>query len=943
MRPVNGPSTPPWPAGTRQLRIGDVQVDLRYRQVAGPDGTVELPQRMFELLLVFLAEPHVLHTRAELFRRVWPAVIVEDANLSQSIWMLRKALGTDRKGWIRTVAKGGYVFEPPAAIEIIDDAPDPDASPAVLSAVVPAPAVNATRRSTPIRARWRLGRSWATAAVMLVALAGSVVNPQPAANQGSVDTGVAVVLIAMEDRAAPADQRWPTTLLKAWLGWKLNHLPELTLLNEADLAADAAGPSPKVVLLATGRSSTAPGEVYVRASFDDAAGEPIQIRGPASELPAMTDALSQQVIARLLPRRANERWPPLALTVDDARRFADAADAFTRRDWIAATVAARAVSRRAPDFGPARLQLALALAQLAQAGPAIEQMTAARALLAPLPQDASAVLDALQLSINPRRSAEAADAYAALAARYPARMGFALDQARLLGRSDRPQEARSILMRPTWARQPVGVRVARLLGLAAMDLMLGDPERSRGSALKAEQLIRASRQPGTLELGSALLLRAQADQFQHRYNADTALFERAAVAFEQGGAGTDALYARVLAETARAPDGSAGHLDELLAKARDGGYRRIEIDLLRRVAFQHYSAGQLPEYRARLEQALDIAIDAGDTLARQTLELDLLNEDQLLGNFASVDRRLAGLRDAGLQDDQASWVDQMDAYLAANRGQFGAALAALDRAAHRGGALPPLSAARLACTRAELLLATGDLRRSREEVARCGEPDQPFTRLQATQLRAGAELMAGDPGKARTHLAGAVVQLEQIPQGPDRWMASMQTAFLSTRAGELAQAEKLYDAVLPGVRKAGYGWLSAVLETGRAEVAAARGDWTASERHAAAARVGLPQDAWVLTSRLEIVAVVAALAGDRPQEAHSRLSGLARQAHRLGDVATVIELHSLMPPGLTLDGCNPAARTTMVARTGLRGATLGWLTDGLSGEQRWLAQQDRGH
>ena len=34
---------------------------------------------------------------------MWGDLVVEDANLSQSVWMLRKALGPERKDWIRTV------------------------------------------------------------------------------------------------------------------------------------------------------------------------------------------------------------------------------------------------------------------------------------------------------------------------------------------------------------------------------------------------------------------------------------------------------------------------------------------------------------------------------------------------------------------------------------------------------------------------------------------------------------------------------------------------------------------------------------------------------------------------------------------------------------------------------------------------------------------------
>ena len=102
--------------GPAILVVGDVRIDLRYRRVMRPDGQHELPQRMFDLLQVFLAEPGVLQTRDALFERVWPGVVVEDSNLSQSVWMLRKALGEPRKHWIRTVSKRGYVFEPPGPV-----------------------------------------------------------------------------------------------------------------------------------------------------------------------------------------------------------------------------------------------------------------------------------------------------------------------------------------------------------------------------------------------------------------------------------------------------------------------------------------------------------------------------------------------------------------------------------------------------------------------------------------------------------------------------------------------------------------------------------------------------------------------------------------------------------------------------------------------------------
>ncbi|WP_081931376.1 winged helix-turn-helix domain-containing protein [Lysobacter antibioticus] len=108
---------PPWPRESRFLQTGNLLIDLYHRRAILGGVKLDLPQRLFDLLLLLLAEPYTLHSRAELLERLWPGLIVEDANLSQSMWLLRKALGDEQKLWIHTFAKRGYIFNPPAPIE----------------------------------------------------------------------------------------------------------------------------------------------------------------------------------------------------------------------------------------------------------------------------------------------------------------------------------------------------------------------------------------------------------------------------------------------------------------------------------------------------------------------------------------------------------------------------------------------------------------------------------------------------------------------------------------------------------------------------------------------------------------------------------------------------------------------------------------------------------
>ncbi|WP_170218556.1 winged helix-turn-helix domain-containing protein [Marilutibacter aestuarii] len=132
---------PAWPgSGHRYITIGEVRMDLCYRTLSIAGEEVGLPQRAFDLLWLLAAEPHALHHRADLLDRLWPGLVVEDANLSQSAWLLRKALGPERKGWLRTVIRAGYVFEPTEPVRVLP--PEPSSA----SGAAPVPAEDAAVR-----------------------------------------------------------------------------------------------------------------------------------------------------------------------------------------------------------------------------------------------------------------------------------------------------------------------------------------------------------------------------------------------------------------------------------------------------------------------------------------------------------------------------------------------------------------------------------------------------------------------------------------------------------------------------------------------------------------------------------------------------------------------------------------------------------------------------
>lgn len=965
---------PPFPdmpfPGISQLLVGDLRIDLRYRRVMRPDQDVELPQRMFDLLLVFLSEPGTLHTRGALFDRVWPGVIVEDANLSQSVWMLRKALGEQRKHWIRTVAKSGYVFEPPTPVEAFDGTPPPAATAEPATGIAAATeasaaATPAVDNTAPVQAPIPTARFFASrflgarllgshrpaARILLAVLfAATLALPSSSVNlrlrHAVAEPPANVVTVLQAETAAGGDApHWPVELLDEWLSWKLKLLPDAVPLSREHLAAEAPETRTRLVVLSV---ETVPGEtgaIVLRARLSmtaalasgvqgaDAGAESIAMRGSLDEVPAMVDALSQRVIARLLPDRADAAWPALTLDAAAAEHYAQASSAMHRRDWNAAVAAAEAVVRAAPDFGMAHLKLAEVNLRRGRFSESLEHMAKARRWMRPMPQDAERVFAAHEMSTDPRRQQQAIDTYASLVRDYPARRDFAFLHAELLMRASRPREAMAILSGPgwQWQQRPLGVRIRQHIALSRAELMLGFPAKARQNAQQALELVAQAGAGWELERGGARLLLAQIHHSEPGRLPSPQLFELAAQSFNAGNATLDALYARFLAERTLAPaaGGMSPRMRSLLTEARTHGFASLEIELLRGAAYGHHKAGQYAEYRDLLQQALQAANASGDPVLQDMLDFDLLNEDVVIGNFASAEARIARLQRNELPGEQALWVVELGSAINMQRGRYREALEQLrqgELAVTAGGRMPTpdRSAASLACRRIDILLTRGDVAAARALFDRCRRPEEPMMRLEAQLYEAAADMLDGDRARARVTLDEIERILSAMPDGSDRWFASISAAALFARLGEYDRAARLYAVALPMAESAGYGLLAAHIETGLAEVAAARRNWPLSRQLADRARRRVAPDIWLVVHRLDTLEIVDALTvGDR-RTATAELLALRSQAQRLGDGVVMAELDSLYADRLLDTRETPAP--PHFARKPLRGATLDWLT-----------------
>ncbi|MBL8363472.1 MAG: winged helix-turn-helix domain-containing protein [Rubrivivax sp.] len=93
-----------------------------------------LGRRALDLLVVLTRQPDHLYTKHELLDRVWPGLVVEEANLQMQIANLRKVLGGDA---IATVPGRGYRFVAPIVEPAVQgDTPAPTAPPVPSAAPV---------------------------------------------------------------------------------------------------------------------------------------------------------------------------------------------------------------------------------------------------------------------------------------------------------------------------------------------------------------------------------------------------------------------------------------------------------------------------------------------------------------------------------------------------------------------------------------------------------------------------------------------------------------------------------------------------------------------------------------------------------------------------------------------------------------------------------------
>ena len=142
--------------------FGPYRLEPAERRLLRDGQEVSLPPKAFDVLVVLVSRADHLVSKDDLLKEVWPDTFVEEASLSYTVSVLRKALqaGADQVRYIDTVQKLGYRFTHPLRtvtasgsrgdIEVL-----PPASPLTDPEPHQTAALPAVKRSTP----WP-GASW---------------------------------------------------------------------------------------------------------------------------------------------------------------------------------------------------------------------------------------------------------------------------------------------------------------------------------------------------------------------------------------------------------------------------------------------------------------------------------------------------------------------------------------------------------------------------------------------------------------------------------------------------------------------------------------------------------------------------------------------------------------------------------------------------------------
>ncbi len=795
------------------MQCGELHLDLVHRRATLGDAPMHLPPRIIDLLAFFLAAPDQLHSREAILADVWEGLVVEEGSLGQAVWLLRKAMGPERRESLQSVPKRGYVFHPWGPVSLVSrdlegqcsavgseplkQRPGDEVPGTPFEAVSAEPGKSRSRAakdSIPTKASVRWGRRVA-AALLLVGLllaSATLFNSFAPPKAGDPPRTIAVLIKPMP--GAALRERQLALLLEDWLQYRLGTSVQTLVLTAADLDEEEAY-QPTLTLLLSAvpiGSDTTRSKLRVELLGQLATPELDRMEG-LIEL-ASIDADLDRFAGRLLERLdgLSTDAAPARFAVGKAlNTYAAALDAARSGAQQELLQRLEAALVDAPEFAPLRLRLARALAAQGEQLAANEHYRTAKALDSAWAPDSPYTLELERAQANTfadkRRVAEK---YLELHRSHPQRQDLLLDA---IEAESSPVERMRLLEQADWSSQPSVIqRRAKLLECWAL-LTLGRPPDAEACADSVvAELAVAVNVSALRHLGDAKAVIAIARYNQALESADFAEFKDAAQIYRQAGLEFQALRIEAQSELLRGHPGRdpMPQLERLMSIAQKNQMRSIELNLHRSLAVR---LGLLedPEGRlAHLESAARLAALFGSRREIVWVSLALAAEHWDRNELSEVERVLDDLSAMELDLDTRAIIAARRALVVSARGMEADADRILRETLKeiRASAAEPISA------ESHALVLLGLIEQSAKAADVKGLKDllPDFRRVAPEHLVFSADIYEILLLKLEGNQEGAISALQRLladePLRSDRWES---VVWLALQLGQLEIASEL--------------------------------------------------------------------------------------------------------------------------------------------------------
>lgn len=191
--------------------FGPYRLEVATRRLFRGDELIPLTPKAFDILAALIERRDRVVDKAELMKLVWPDSFVKEANLSQTIFVLRKALGEAVGGtqYIETVPRRGYRF-----------AATVDAAPPEIVPTLPAAAAN---RSRP---------ALIAATLFVVALGGLIAWPfEPRTSPDSPEHPIRIAVLPFENLTPNVEDHWLSSAFSDSLTSGLEGAPDVITVS----------------------------------------------------------------------------------------------------------------------------------------------------------------------------------------------------------------------------------------------------------------------------------------------------------------------------------------------------------------------------------------------------------------------------------------------------------------------------------------------------------------------------------------------------------------------------------------------------------------------------------------------------------------------------------------------------------------------------------------